>query len=142
MKRQTRWAVGGAIAAVVGYVSCAETTDRSAGERARVVFGVPQAATMDSATLRRAVLRWIPIGTTEPIVRARLARRGIGTRGSTRYFPPGTDRQGVIRIRRETQRRGFWPQLTLVIVEYGILLQFDSANTLRDVGVRANLTGS
>ncbi len=111
------------------------TCGRPAEDRARAYFAMAPNALVDSATLSSAVVKLLPLGTSQADVARRLAQRGIGQDSLSEYVPPDSTGRAVVRI--EYNRHGFNP----VQRSFGIVLQFDTARTLRQVQVREWLTG-
>jgi hypothetical protein len=111
------------------------TCGRPAEDRARAYFAMAPNAPVDSTTLRSAVLKLLPLGTSQADVARRLAQGGIGEDSLSEYFPPDSTGRAVVRI--EYDRHGSNP----VQRSFGIVLQFDTARILRQVQVREWLTG-
>ncbi|HVG44030.1 MAG TPA: hypothetical protein VM890_04845 [Longimicrobium sp.] len=116
--------LGAALAPLVG--------GESAERRVRRHFAV--AGALDTATLRAAVLREVPIGSPESRLARFAARRHLGADGASVYRPSLRGEPAVIRFDGK-------PFLDPVFESYIIVFEFDGARRLREVRVRRALTG-
>src|SRR5690348_1791124 len=78
----------------VGLTTCG----RPAEDRARAYFAMARNAPVDSTTLSNAVVKLLPLGTSQADVARWLAQRGIGQDSLSEYVPPDSTGRAVVRI--------------------------------------------
>ena len=102
--------------------------------RARQYFSIPWTQRVNTESIRKGVLRIVPIGIASDQIDARLRSVGIGTDELSGYYIDPHDGDGVIRLEYDPRH------LTLVQTHYGIMLHFESG-FLKSVRVEHWLTG-
>jgi len=130
-----KWLIAASVVAAlaVGVALASHMGGESAEHRVRRHFDVP--GTLDTVSLRAAVLRQLPIGSPEARLTDFVAVARIGADEASSYFPIESDGSAAIRI-DETPA-----PLDPVVESYIIAFQFDGARRLRDVRVHRILTG-
>ncbi len=100
----------------------------------RTYFDIPRWVSLNQSEIRSAVLRKIPLGTPEPLVRQEVNQLGIGSNRWSGYYNTDYSRKAKIRI--ESDPNAF--QITAR--SYDIYLIYDSKMKLCDVSVDICLT--
>lgn len=111
------------------------TACNSADARLRGYFDIPKSVSLNEVTIRDAILRKIPLGTPEPVIRQKLSAFGIGKDKLSGYHASDKDRKAVIRIEYDPN------SMNIVSRHYGVHLSYDGAMRLQDVVVNIWLTG-
>jgi len=114
-----------------GLVACAPSTEA----RVRKVFAIDASSPVDTATARAAILRDLPIGTSQDSVLRLLATRGVGKIAHTSSDWGRPDSVLIVNISLDPRR------LAIVQTEYGVGFTFDGEHRLRAVQVSKALTG-
>ncbi len=78
-------------------ISCGHSTEA----RVRTYFAISPSTSIDSVTVKAAVLRLLPLGTPEPEAVRRLGQRGIGHDGMTTYIPPDSRGFALVEINHD-----------------------------------------
>jgi hypothetical protein len=130
-----KWVFAAAAAAVLllGAALASLLGGESAERRARRHFAVQGA--LDTATLRAAVLREVPIGSPESRLAEFAAAERLGADGASVYRPSLRGEPAVIRF---DEKPSPWDP---VMESWIIAFEFDEARGLREVRVRRALTG-
>ena len=130
-----KWVFAAAAAAVLllGAALASLLGGESAERRARRHFAVPGA--LDTATLRAAVLREVPIGSPESRLARFAAAERLGADGASVYRPSLRGEPAVIRFDAKPPLGGSITESWIVAFE------LDGARRVREVRVRHALTG-
>jgi len=108
---------------------------RPADARMRAYFDIPRDSVLDSASVRSAVLRMIPLGTPASEVAAKLRARGTGAESLSSYFAPDSAGHAVLRVEVDLR------EVAVAKQSFGILLEFDGTRRLKSIEVRQWQTG-
>jgi hypothetical protein len=133
MSRKWVFAAAAVSLLLLGAALAPHVGGESAERRARRHFAV--AGALDTATLRAAVLREVPLGSPESRLARFAARRHLGADGASVYRPSLRGEPAVIRFDEKP------PLLDPVFESWIIAFEFDDARRLREVRVRRALTG-
>lgn len=130
-----RFKLAAAITLVVVLGGWAAFHHRSAEARTRRYFGMGYFAPLDAASIERAVLRIVPVGTPEAQVRESLSKAGIGADGMSSYSAPDIDHEAVVRIEFDPESP------SLVKRHFAVMMRFDADSRLERVQAKDWLTG-
>ena len=130
-----KWIVAASVAVVLalGVALALRLRGESAEHQVRRHFDI--SGTLDTVTLREAVLREVPLGSPESRLARFAARRHLGADGASVYRPSLRGEPAVIRFDEKP------PLLDPVFESWIIAFEFDDARRLREVRVRRALTG-
>ena len=122
---------------ICAFSGCASIRDADddLARRCRKYFAMDPKSEVNAVSIRNAILKMIPMGSDEDVIKARLDESGIGKDGLSSYFP--VDSEGRLVCRVEFDRRTFG----FVKKSYGVLFRLNSEKKLKDVAVEEWLTG-
>ena len=129
---------------------CTYLRSNSAERRARREFGIPHGVRVDSVSIRQALLRDLPIGSSDTMVIAYLARpRIFEDTAAYREQPTGDVRPGPLEKWHWFDSKrvlvlsvAYDPrQLCLICWDFNVRFVFDDARRLTAIGVYEGLTG-
>jgi hypothetical protein len=130
-----KWIVAASVAVVLalGVALALRLRGESAEHQVRGHFDVP--GTLDTVTLREAVLREVPLGSPESRLAELAAAERLGADGATVYRPSLRGEPAVIRFDAKPPPGG------LVTESWIVAFELDGARRVREVRVRHALTG-
>lgn len=115
--------------------ACVACGRPSTEDRVRTYFALPHETPDDTASLRDAILRRIPPGTSMVAVESLLTAHGVDRDGLSQYARPNHTDTAALRV--DFDSRGWNPVSSSYLIRFAV----DSAARLRDVRVTRWLTG-
>lgn len=115
----------------ISVLGCSQYAER----RVRSTFQIPSYKSLSEENIRAAVIKQIPLGSSEDEIYLKLKQLGLGSDGLSSVYP--ADKKGEIVARIEFDPN----ELGLVKKSYGIIFQLDGRHVLEDVVVHEWLTG-
>ena len=104
-------------------------------QRVRRYFDIPQSQEVNAPSIRSAIIRHVPLGSSTDIIYAYLDQVGIGKDRLSSYYPVNDQGDIVCRIEFDPQ------SVELVKKSVGIILATNSEHKLKDIHVKEWLTG-